>query len=121
MVESKMLDWFDFRKFKVYHWLKVNSLGLLRSPQSPNTAGPRATENGWKERKDAEAAINAYLAESPSVFLLMASITNPLLILPLKIATITFVHGPQGSGKTAMLDTVLKQSDRYSNHSNYIY
>jgi hypothetical protein len=36
-----------------------------------------------------------------------------------RIATITFVHGPQGSGKTAMLDTVLKQSDRWFRHSNF--
>ncbi|KAF8803621.1 hypothetical protein BYT27DRAFT_7171768 [Phlegmacium glaucopus] len=92
MVESKMLDWFDFRKFKIYHWLQANTLGLLSGPHFPTTAGHRAIENGWKERKDAEAAINTYLAELPT--------------------TITFVHGPQGSGKTAMLDAVLKQSDR---------
>ena len=35
-----------------------------------------------------------------------------------KKATITFVHGPQGSGKTAMLDTILKQSERWFKHSN---
>ena len=37
-----------------------------------------------------------------------------------RIATITFVHGPQGSGKTAMLDAVLKQSDRWFMHSNFL-
>ena len=38
-----------------------------------------------------------------------------------RLATITFVHGPQGSGKTAMLDTVLKLSNRWFRHSIYIY
>jgi hypothetical protein len=68
MVEGKMLDWFDFRKFKIYHWLQANTLDRLRGSHFKNTAGPSAIENGWKERKDAETAINAYLADLPSMF-----------------------------------------------------
>jgi hypothetical protein len=67
MVEGKMLDWFDFRKFKIYHWLQANTLDLLRQPHAIIT-DPYTLENGWKERKDAEAAINAYLADFPSMF-----------------------------------------------------
>ena len=62
-----MLDWFDFRKFKIYRWLQANTLDLLRLSHS-TTAEPYTIENGWKERKDAEAAINAYLADLPSIF-----------------------------------------------------
>jgi len=92
MVEGKMLDWFDFRKFRIYRWLQANTLGILRDSRFISTTDSYAIENGWKERKDAEVSINTYLADIPT--------------------TITFVHGPQGSGKTAMLDTVLKQSAR---------
>jgi hypothetical protein len=67
MVEGKMLDWFDFRKFKIYHWLQANTLDLLRGSHS-TTAEPYVIENGWKERKEAEATINAYLADLPSMF-----------------------------------------------------
>ena len=66
MVEGKMRDWFDFRKFKIYHWLQENTSGLLRGPHF-TVAQPFTIENGWKGRKDAEAAINAYLADLPSM------------------------------------------------------
>ena len=62
-----MLDWFDFRKFKMYYWLQANTSNLLRWSHSA-TAEPHTIENGWIERKDAEAAIKAYLADLPSVF-----------------------------------------------------
>jgi hypothetical protein len=68
MVEGKMLDWFDFRKFKIYHWLEANALYPLRGSRLSKTAGSSAIEHGWKERKDAEAAISAYLADLPSMF-----------------------------------------------------
>ena len=61
-----MLDWFDFRKFKIYRWLQANTLGLLKGSHFTSTTGPFAIENGLKERKDAEVAINVYLADSPS-------------------------------------------------------
>ena len=60
-----MIDWFDFRKFRIYHWLQENMTGLLRGSHF-TTAQPFTIENGWKGRKDAEAAINAYLADLPS-------------------------------------------------------
>ena len=61
-----MRDWFDFRKFQFYHWLQENTSGLLRGPHF-TTAQLFTLENGWKGRKDAEAAISAYLADLPSV------------------------------------------------------
>jgi hypothetical protein len=67
MVEGKMRDWFDFRKFKIYHLLQANTSGLLRGSHL-TTAQTFTIENGWKGRKDAEAAINAYLADLPSMF-----------------------------------------------------
>ena len=47
---------------------------------------------GWKERTEAHDALRAYLTDLP--------------------VTITFVHGPQGSGKSRMLQTVLDEVDR---------
>ncbi|KAF9532412.1 RNA12 protein-domain-containing protein [Crepidotus variabilis] len=95
MVEAKMLDWFDYRKFRLYQWLRSHALDRLSTTfgvlESLPTQRP-AYEDVWKERKDAEASIKAYLADMP--------------------ATIAFVHGPQGSGKTSMLNTVLEESGR---------
>ncbi|KAF8163083.1 RNA12 protein-domain-containing protein [Crassisporium funariophilum] len=88
MVEGKMLEWFDYTKFKLYKWVRINAFDRLRSAHATTAPG----EDVWKERKDAEAAITAYLSDMPT--------------------TIAFVHGPQGSGKTTMLETVIKQSGR---------
>lgn len=49
-------------------------------------------EEGWKERKQAESSIKAYLTDMP--------------------ATVAFVHGPQGSGKTLMIEQIISESGR---------
>jgi ABC-type ATPase involved in cell division len=58
------------------------------------TPTPQAStaEEVWKERKQAEAAVRTYIADWPS--------------------TIAFVHGPQGSGKTGLIENVLKDTGR---------
>ncbi|KAK0228223.1 RNA12 protein-domain-containing protein [Armillaria fumosa] len=91
MVQGKMEDWFDVQEFKFYQWIRKNTVDrlYLASKVSPPTA-----TDGWKERKEAETAVRAYLADLPT--------------------TITFVHGPQGSGKSTMLQTVLDDTDRKS-------
>ncbi|THH05738.1 hypothetical protein EW145_g4580 [Phellinidium pouzarii] len=90
-VEGKMLDWFDYRKSSVYKWLKKNTverLSLALATHEDQTAGV----NIWKERRDAEEDVKAYLNDSPN--------------------TVTFVHGPQGSGKSSMLFSILKHNER---------
>ncbi|KAF8906048.1 RNA12 protein-domain-containing protein [Gymnopilus junonius] len=90
MVEAKMLDWFDYRKFKFYEWLKSNTLDRLSIISSPHPASK--PENGWKERGEAVSALQRYLNDMPS--------------------TIAFVHGPKGSGKASMVDSIIQQSER---------
>ncbi|SJL04426.1 uncharacterized protein ARMOST_07792 [Armillaria ostoyae] len=91
MIQGKVEDWFDVQEFKFYQWLRKNTVDrlYLASKVSPPTA-----TDGWKERKEAETAVRAYLADLPT--------------------TVTFVHGPQGSGKSTMLQTVLDDTDRKS-------
>ncbi|THV08025.1 hypothetical protein K435DRAFT_825312 [Dendrothele bispora CBS 962.96] len=89
MVQGKMLDWFDLNEFTIYKWLKANTLERLYTPAHPSTL---PIEEVWQERKDAKDAILAYLSDQPR--------------------TVAFVYGPQGSGKTIMVESVLKEVDR---------
>ncbi|KAL0577896.1 mitochondrial escape protein 2 [Marasmius crinis-equi] len=92
MVEGKMLDRFSLQEYKLYKWLKSNTLDRLYT--SHTTDSSSSYDGTWKERKDAEAALDAYLTDLPS--------------------TVAFVHGPQGSGKTQMVQTSVKNSGRRS-------
>ncbi|KAJ7184170.1 RNA12 protein-domain-containing protein [Mycena filopes] len=89
MVQAKMQDWFNVRGFRVYQWLRTKSMELrIFTPASKASS----EEEVWKERKKAESNVRAYLNDWPS--------------------TIAFVHGPQGSGKTHLLEGILKDTDR---------
>ncbi|KAJ3864348.1 exonuclease [Lentinula novae-zelandiae] len=90
MVEAKLLDWFDLKEFKVYKWLRANTLERIYSKSEALPADKQI----WKEREDAERAIQAYLSDLPS--------------------TVTFVHGPQGSGKSTMIASALESAERKS-------
>ncbi|KAJ3718662.1 RNA12 protein-domain-containing protein [Lentinula guzmanii] len=89
-VEANLLDWFDLKEFKVYKWLQANTLERLH----PKSESLPADKQIWKEREDAERGIQAYLSDLPS--------------------TVTFVHGPQGSGKSTMIVSALKSAERKS-------
>ncbi|KAK0197457.1 RNA12 protein-domain-containing protein [Armillaria mellea] len=91
MIQGKVEDWFDVQEFKFYQWLRKNTFDRLYLTSKVSL--PAATD-GWKERKEAETTVRAYLADLPT--------------------TVTFVHGPQGSGKSTMLQTVLDDTDRKS-------
>ncbi|KAG1842665.1 RNA12 protein-domain-containing protein [Suillus subalutaceus] len=90
-VEGKMLNWFDYREYKLYKWFRANALdrfsltSLAREDVSPQG-------DIWKERKDAESAVRSYLSDLPS--------------------TVAFVHGPQGSGKSRMLEAIIRDTGR---------
>ncbi|KAH9180374.1 RNA12 protein-domain-containing protein [Lactarius sanguifluus] len=90
MVEGKMLDWFDYREFRLYQWLRRNTVDKLtrRSTDSTDVDAGAA----WQERQDAEIALCNYLDDTP--------------------ASIAFVHGPQGSGKSRMLSRILQDKNR---------
>ncbi|KAJ3822055.1 RNA12 protein-domain-containing protein [Lentinula raphanica] len=90
MVEAKLLDWFDLKQFRFYKWLRANTLERLYT----KTDSVPVDKQIWKEREDAQRGIYAYLSDLPS--------------------TVTFVHGPQGSGKSTMIASALKSAERKS-------
>ncbi|KAI9466031.1 RNA12 protein-domain-containing protein [Lactarius psammicola] len=90
MIEGKMLDWFDYREFHLYQWLRRNTVDklALRSTDSTDVDAGAA----WQERRDAEIALYNYLDDTPT--------------------GVAFVHGPQGSGKSKMLSRILQDKNR---------
>ena len=56
-----------FTEYKVYQWLRANTLDYLSSPsaESERQLG-LAAQGGWKERREAEEALEKYLADFPS-------------------------------------------------------
>lgn len=94
MVEGKIEGWFNIREFQLYKWLRNTALDKLSFSSSSHVDDTTtvAAEDGWKERKDAENALDSYLNDLPN--------------------TIAFVHGPQGSGKSRMIASALKETGR---------
>ncbi|KAG2158089.1 RNA12 protein-domain-containing protein [Suillus bovinus] len=89
-VEGKMLNWFDHREYKLYKWLRANALNRFSLTSVRDDVSPQG--DIWKERKDAENAVRSYLSDFPS--------------------TVAFVHGPQGSGKSRMLEAIIRDTGR---------
>ncbi|KAJ8593905.1 hypothetical protein M405DRAFT_930530 [Rhizopogon salebrosus TDB-379] len=90
-VEGKMLNWFDYREYKLYKWLRANALDRFSLTSHGGEDVPPQGDI-WKERKEAESAVRNYLSDLPS--------------------TVAFVHGPQGSGKSSMLDAIIRDTGR---------
>ncbi|KAI5900140.1 uncharacterized protein SCHCODRAFT_02607113 [Schizophyllum commune H4-8] len=91
MVEAKLLNWFDYKEYRLWQWFRENALDRLPLTFESKIAAAPA-EDAWKERMEAFTAIRAYLNDFPS--------------------TVAFIHGPQGSGKTRMARAVLEPLDR---------
>ncbi|KAI0807276.1 exonuclease [Fomes fomentarius] len=92
MVEGKMNDRFDYKEFKVYKWLRANTVERFSFVTDTDATATHVMEGVWKERQEAEEALKKYLADVPN--------------------TVAFMHGPQGSGKTRMLSGLLKDTGR---------
>ncbi|OBZ75791.1 Mitochondrial escape protein 2 [Grifola frondosa] len=94
MVEGKMQDWFDYREFRIYKWLRTNAFDKfsLASISNADDSTSMPVEGVWQERIDAEETLEKYLSDIPN--------------------TVAFVHGPQGSGKTRMINAVLTDTGR---------
>lgn len=90
MVKAKMLEWFDPKAFKLYRWLRVTALDKFTFANVKTSSAPE--EQIWKEREDAQVEIEKYLDDLPS--------------------TVSFLHGPQGSGKFNLLQDVLSGKER---------
>ena len=102
-----MLDWFDWREYRLYKWLRINTLDRFYV-QNENTSLTTAGNEMWQERNDAENAVRVYLSDLPSKRISF----RKKLFSDGKLDTVTFLHGPAGSGKTEMLQSILKGSPR---------
>ncbi|EMD38659.1 hypothetical protein CERSUDRAFT_49441 [Gelatoporia subvermispora B] len=91
-VEGKLEGWFDFRDYGIYKWLQRNALDRLSFSSGADLDEVSPLEGVWEERREAEDALEKYLSDMPN--------------------TIALVHGPQGSGKSRMLNAVLRDIDR---------
>ncbi|KAF5358522.1 hypothetical protein D9756_001759 [Leucocoprinus leucothites] len=95
MIQGKLEDWFDYRKYTIYQWLRHNTLDHFK-PDTTSTSTSSSDvvvgEEGWKERKQAENSVKAYLTDMPT--------------------TVAFIHGPQGSGKTNMVEKRIAELGR---------
>ncbi|THG98922.1 hypothetical protein EW026_g3341 [Hermanssonia centrifuga] len=93
MVEGKLNDWFDHRQYKVYKWLRSNMLDhFTTAPTTEEGFSAPILGAEWKERQDAEHALKSFLTDLPN--------------------TVTFLFGPKGSGKTHMMQRILKDGHR---------
>ncbi|KAF7800270.1 hypothetical protein EIP86_011517 [Pleurotus ostreatoroseus] len=96
MVEGKINDWFDHRhlkEYKLYKWLKSTMLeSFSLADGDDDGTDVRSVSGIWKERQEAEASLASYLSDLPN--------------------TVTFVFGPQGSGKTHMVKRTLNDAHR---------
>jgi len=78
----------------IYRWLRRNTLDLFdQDPTITSSNSEMVTlEEGWKERKQAQNSIKAYLTDIPT--------------------TVAFIHGPQGSGKIGMVEKMIAKTGR---------
>jgi hypothetical protein len=65
MVEGKIIDWFDYRKLKLWEWVEENGLNQFGRAVSSQDSISSYFPGVWKERSDAEEAVKAYLSDSP--------------------------------------------------------
>ncbi|KAI0079001.1 hypothetical protein K474DRAFT_1592893 [Panus rudis PR-1116 ss-1] len=91
MVEGKMNDWFDYRQYRLFQWVRANTVERLSFSNEESSKETRV-ENVWKERLEAQEALSRYFSDMP--------------------ATIAFIHGPQGSGKSRLLNSTLEEKGR---------
>ncbi|KIJ34602.1 hypothetical protein M422DRAFT_70117 [Sphaerobolus stellatus SS14] len=95
-VQAKTMGWLDYNTFAVTKWLRRNALDRLAETFDNSGNGeqhhPATDTTVWEDRKEAKNALKNYLCDYPN--------------------TITFVHGPSGSGKSRLLRSILEKSDR---------
>ncbi|PWZ03675.1 hypothetical protein BCV70DRAFT_209908 [Testicularia cyperi] len=82
MVESKIDNTFSLDEYRVYNWLKRNTVGLFKGDR-----GDASGADDWWERRQSAETIQEWIREKPSTFITVA--------------------GPRGSGKTGLLSKAI--------------
>ncbi|CDU25343.1 related to PRP12-involved in early maturation of pre-rRNA [Sporisorium scitamineum] len=83
MVESKVHNTFSLDEYRVYTWLKQNTVGLFKD----NDGNANADVDDWWERRQSVETIQEWIREKPSTFVT--------------------ISGPRGSGKTALVNKAI--------------
>ncbi|CBQ68428.1 related to PRP12-involved in early maturation of pre-rRNA [Sporisorium reilianum SRZ2] len=83
MVESKVHNTFSLDEYRVYTWLKQNTVGLFKDAD----ANASADVDDWWERRQSVETIQEWIREKPSTFVT--------------------ISGPRGSGKSALVSKAI--------------
>lgn len=84
----------------------------MRAQRSKELSSDLEIQGVWKERQEVERTIRTYLDDFPSKLSELLERSPFLCSLCFIIATVAFLHGPQGSGKSRLLETMIQDSDR---------
>lgn len=85
-IESKLRHTFDFGNYKLYTWLKQNTVDLILDDDSDSDRKGIDTVD-WFERRAAKESIQAWLRDKPETFVT--------------------ISGPRGSGKHKLLEAAI--------------
>lgn len=83
-IESKLSRTFDLDNYRLYSWLKANTVDLLREGSGKDQG---KSQVDWFERRAAKEDIQGWLRESPETFIT--------------------ISGPRGSGKHKLLEEAI--------------
>ncbi len=83
MVESKVHNTFSLDEYKVYTWLKRNTVGLFKDTDG----NAKGDVDDWWERRQSAETIQEWIREKPSTFIT--------------------ISGPRGSGKTGLVSKAI--------------
>lgn len=102
-----------YPEYQFYKWIRSNTIDRFYvdpEAEKANNATP-IVSSAWKEREDALGSLQRYLSDIPSTPTNYVVGTN---LVDMILDTVTFLHGPQGSGKSRMLAAILKDTKRFA-------
>lgn len=88
-IESKLSHTFDFGNYKLYTWLKQNTVDLILDDDSDNKKSGIDTVD-WFERRASKESIQSWLRDKPETFVT--------------------ISGPRGSGKHKLLEASIPRN-----------
>ncbi|KAG8763513.1 mitochondrial escape protein 2 [Ceratobasidium sp. 428] len=91
-VQGKMMNWFDYKDYALYKWLRENTYDRIAFTFSGKPSEQAEEPAIWKERTDAKTTLRSYLNDLPT--------------------TVAVIHGPAGAGKGGLVASVMKEEDR---------